>query len=132
MFFFDKIGRRTHPPLYASTVAAGFPSPADDYMEGALDLNEFLIAHPAATFMVRVEGASMTGAGILSNKDPIIDKQYRRLTVSKLIDFWTKNEKVVHKDKTGALVKRGAMFRGDSEIDQVCVASLATTCWRRV
>ena len=49
MFFFNKINRRTHPPLYVSTVAAGFPSPADDYMEGTLDLNEFLIAHPAAT-----------------------------------------------------------------------------------
>ena len=74
MFLFDKIGRRTHPTLYASTVAAGFPSPADDYMEGALDLNEFLIAHPAATFMVRVEGASMTGAGILSGDVLIVDR----------------------------------------------------------
>ena len=43
-------------------------------MEGALDLNEFLIAHPAATFMVRVEGASMTGAGILSGDLLIVDR----------------------------------------------------------
>ena len=74
MFFFNKTDKRKHPPLCASTVAAGFPSPADDYMEGALDLNEFLIAHPAATFMVRVEGASMTGAGILSGDVLIVDR----------------------------------------------------------
>ena len=74
MFFFNKTDKQKHPPLCASTVAAGFPSPADDYMEGALDLNEFLIAHPAATFMVRVEGASMTGAGILSGDVLIVDR----------------------------------------------------------
>ena len=74
MFFFNKLNKRVHPPLYVSTVAAGFPSPADDYMEGALDLNEYLIAHPAATFMVRVEGASMTGAGILSGDVLIVDR----------------------------------------------------------
>ena len=37
-------------PLFAATVQAGFPSPADDYLEGALDLNEHLIPRPAATF----------------------------------------------------------------------------------
>ena len=74
MFSFDKTHGRPRPPLYASTVAAGFPSTADDYMEGALDLNEYLIAHPAATFMVRVEGASMTGAGILSGDLLIVDR----------------------------------------------------------
>ena len=74
MFLLSKTDKRQHPPLYASTVAAGFPSPADDYMEGALDLNEFLISHPAATFMVRVEGASMTGAGILSGDVLIVDR----------------------------------------------------------
>jgi DNA polymerase V len=74
MFSSDKTHGRLRPPLYASTVAAGFPSPADDYMEGALDLNEYLIAHPAATFMVRVEGASMTGAGILSGDLLIVDR----------------------------------------------------------
>ena len=74
MFLFNKIDKRKHPILYVSTVAAGFPSPADDYIEGTLDLNEFLIAHPAATFMVRVEGTSMTGAGILSGDVLIVDR----------------------------------------------------------
>ena len=51
-------------PLYASRVPAGFPSPADDYLEGTLDLNRYLISDNAACFMVRVSGDSMQGAGI--------------------------------------------------------------------
>ena len=54
-------------PLFAATVQAGFPSPADDYLEGALDLNEHLIRRPAASFRLRVTGDSMSGAGIHSS-----------------------------------------------------------------
>ena len=61
-------------PLYASKVSAGFPSPADDYLEGELDLNEHLIAHPAATFFVRVSGDSMIGAGIHPEDILIVDR----------------------------------------------------------
>lgn len=74
MFLPDEKTGLPHPPLYASAVAAGFPSPADDFIESALDLNEHLIAHPAATFMVRVDGSSMTGAGIFSGDLLIVDK----------------------------------------------------------
>jgi DNA polymerase V len=41
-------------PLYACPVSAGFPSPAEDYLEGKLDLNQYLVKHPAATFFVPV------------------------------------------------------------------------------
>lgn len=51
-------------PLFMAPVAAGFPSPAEDYIEGKLDLNLHLIKHPAATFFVRVAGDSMIDAGI--------------------------------------------------------------------
>ncbi len=61
-------------PLYAARVAAGFPSPADDYIEGKLDLNEHLVKRPAATFFVRVEGDSMIGAGIHSGDILIVDR----------------------------------------------------------
>ncbi len=61
-------------PLFAANVAAGFPSPADDYMEGKLDLNELLIQHPAATFFVRVDGDSMTDAGINSGDLLVVDR----------------------------------------------------------
>ena len=51
-------------PLFGATVSAGFPSPADDYIERPLDLNEHLITNPPATFFVRVSGQSMKDAGI--------------------------------------------------------------------
>jgi DNA polymerase V len=50
--------------LCSSTVAAGFPSPADDYLAKPLDLNQHLVAHPAATYLVRAKGHSMMGVGI--------------------------------------------------------------------
>jgi len=61
-------------PLYGSRVAAGFPSPADDYLEGTLDLNQHLINHPAATFFVRASGYSMINAGIYPGDILIVDR----------------------------------------------------------
>lgn len=61
-------------PLYLSRISAGFPSPAEDYVEGYLDLNEHLIAHPSATFFLRVDGDSMTGAGIYHGDILIVDR----------------------------------------------------------
>lgn len=62
------------PPLYSSTVRAGFPSPADDYIEDRLDLNNYLIKHPAASFFVTASGDSMQNAGIHSGDLLIVDK----------------------------------------------------------
>jgi len=61
-------------PLFLSGVSAGFPSPASDYVEKTLDLNEYLIKHPAATYFVHVQGDSMIGAGILSGDLLIVDR----------------------------------------------------------
>ena len=61
-------------PLFLVPVAAGFPSPADDYLDGRLDLNTHLIKHPAATFFVRVVGDSMLDAGIHSGDLLIVDR----------------------------------------------------------
>ena len=61
-------------PIFLDSVSAGFPSPATDYMENKLDLNEYLIKHPAATFIVKAKGPSMTDAGILSNDLLIVDR----------------------------------------------------------
>ncbi len=52
--------RRLARPLIAWRVPAGFPSPAEDYVEGRIDLNRDLIKHPLATFYIRVSGDSMT------------------------------------------------------------------------
>ncbi len=62
------------PAFFTSRVEAGFPSPADDYLEGTLDLNEHLIRRPAATFFLRVSGDSMTGAGIYPGDILIVDR----------------------------------------------------------
>lgn len=61
-------------PLFLSGVSAGFPSPADDYIDRQLDLNEHLITNPSATFFVRVAGDSMTGAGINNDDILIVDR----------------------------------------------------------
>jgi len=60
-------------PLFVGKVAAGFPSPADDYFEKTLDLNELLVQKPAATFFVRAQGQSMLGAGIHHNDILVVD-----------------------------------------------------------
>ncbi len=60
--------------LFTDAVAAGFPSPATDYCESRLDLNEFCIQHPAATFFVRAAGDSMLEAGIFPGDIVIVDR----------------------------------------------------------
>ncbi len=61
-------------PLMMARIPAGFPSPAEDYVDRKLDLNSLLIRHPAATFFVRAEGDSMIGAGIHSGDLLIVDR----------------------------------------------------------
>lgn len=61
-------------PLYQTRVKAGFPSPADDYIEKRIDLNEILIKHPSATFYVEVDGDSMVDIGIMDGDILIIDR----------------------------------------------------------
>jgi DNA polymerase V len=61
-------------PLYDTRVSAGFPSPAEDYLDKTLDLNDLVIQHPAATFFVKVEGNSMIDAGIHSGDVLVIDR----------------------------------------------------------
>lgn len=61
-------------PLVWSSVSAGFPSPADDYIETSIDLNRELIRHPFATFYVRASGDSMIDAGIRPNATLIVDR----------------------------------------------------------
>ncbi len=61
-------------PLFANRISCGFPSPAEDYIEGLLNLNEKLIPRPSSTFLVKAEGDSMTGAGIFEGDLLIVDK----------------------------------------------------------
>jgi DNA polymerase V len=61
-------------PMMAWSAAAGFPSPAEDYIDRPLDFNELLIEHPAATFAIRIAGDSMTGAGIFPGDIAVVDR----------------------------------------------------------
>lgn len=61
-------------PLFSSTVAAGYPSPAEDHIEETLDLNDYMVQRPDSTFMLRVEGESMKDIGILPNDILVVDR----------------------------------------------------------
>ncbi|MGJ8518351.1 LexA family protein [Carnimonas bestiolae] len=61
-------------PLAAGEVRAGFPSPADDYMETELDLVSHIVRHPSATFYVRAKGDSMEGYGIYDADILVVDR----------------------------------------------------------
>ena len=67
-------GKSHKLPLGASKISAGFPSPADDYIEDMLDLERLLVQHPAATFYLRVSGDSMSGAAIMSGDILVVDR----------------------------------------------------------
>ena len=65
---------RLHVPLAGPAVPAGWPSAAQDYFDGDLDLNEHLIHNPAATFILRVAGDSMRDAGISNGDELVVDR----------------------------------------------------------
>jgi len=90
-------------PLASEPVAAGFPSPADDYVEVGIDLNEQLIRHPTSTFFLRVSGHSMTGAGIQDGDllvvDRSLDPRPGRVVVAVLDGYFTLKRLVRHQGR---------------------------------
>ena len=64
-------------PFMGGAVMAGFPSPAEQYVERSLDLNELLVARPAATYFVRAEGDSMEGVGIRAGDLLVVDRSLK-------------------------------------------------------
>lgn len=79
---------RRHLPLIGARARLGFPSPADDFIEDALDLNELLIRNPAATFFYRAEGDSMVGAGVCSGDILIVDRSVTVQNGDKVLASW--------------------------------------------
>ena len=69
-----KAGNPLHLPLVAARISAGFPSGMEDFIERKIDLNETLVRHEAATYFIRVQGDSMTGAGIQDGDILIVDR----------------------------------------------------------
>ncbi|AYL66170.1 MULTISPECIES: translesion error-prone DNA polymerase V autoproteolytic subunit [Citrobacter] len=75
MLFFQPAKRRQTKnfPLFSDLVPCGFPSPAQDYVEKGIDLNDLLVQHPSATYFVKSSGDSMVGAGIGEGDLLIVD-----------------------------------------------------------
>jgi repressor LexA len=63
-----------HPVKVLGTIEAGFPSPAEEELADTISLDDYLIANPNATFLLRVSGDSMSGAGILPGDMVIVDR----------------------------------------------------------
>jgi DNA polymerase V len=67
-------GSKKELDLFLQKISAGFPSPAEDFLEKRLDLNDYMIKNQSATFLVKVEGSSMTGAGIFNGDVLVVDR----------------------------------------------------------
>ena len=88
--------------LYSNSVCAGFPSPANDYIEGEIDLNQYLIKNPPATFIVRSQGESMLKSSIHPGDLLIVDKSIKPKNNSIVIasingDLTVKRIKILNK-----------------------------------
>lgn len=81
-------------PYFSARVPAGFPSPAEEYAGSELDINELLIDNPPATFMVRVSGDSMIGAGIMDGDYLVVDKS-RQAKHGDIVIAFVNNEMLV-------------------------------------
>lgn len=101
-------------PVFLSPVQAGFPSPADDYLEKPLDFNKELIKHPAATFAFRIVGDSMVGVGIHSGDKVIVDKAARPkpgdIVIVALNNEWTV-KKLAVQDKRPKLLPANPNYK---------------------
>ena len=98
-----------HPPLMESGASCGFPSPAEQYANTPLDLNELLVKNPEATFFVRADGESMINAGIRSGDILVVDRSKEPVENS-IIIACVNNEftvKYLHRDEDGIILKSG-------------------------
>ena len=122
-------------PSIETRVPAGFPSPAQDYLEDEIDLSSYLIRNPAATYMMRVEGDSMQGAGILDGDLVIIDKSlevaHGRIVIAcQHGEFTIKRAK---KDRHGAwwLCPENPAFKPVRCVDDCEIWGIVVGCVRR-
>ncbi len=113
-----------YPPVMASPAVCGFPSPAEQYAESPLDLNELLVRKPAATFFVRAAGDSMIGAGIRPGDILVVDRSLEPVD-SSIVIACVDNEftvKILRKNQDGVALEpanrryRTIFFRGGMEL----------------
>ena len=109
-----QIQNKSYHQFYSCAVTAGFPSPADDYLESKLDLNDYLIKHPSATFFVRVAGDSMVNAGIHNNDIIIVDRSIKpkhgKIIVAAL-DGQMTVKRLYRRDKKVILLPENKLFK---------------------
>jgi DNA polymerase V len=101
-------------PIFLESIHAGFPSPADDFAEKKLDLNEYLIKHPAATFFVRVKGHSMKGCGIEEGDLLIVDRAvspYHGAVIIAFLEGEFTVKRIIFKGKKMYLVAENTFYR---------------------
>ena len=98
-----------HPPLMESGASCGFPSPAEQYANSPLDLNELLVKNPEATFFVRADGDSMINAGIRSGDILVVDRSRTPVQGSIIIACINREftVKYLHRDEDGIILKSG-------------------------
>jgi len=115
-------GEPQYLPCFLSRVRTGFPSPADDYMDKRLSLDEYLIKHPAATIYCWTEGESMEGVGIFDGDMLIVDRAEKprhgdivlasldgELTC-KILDTHHRCLRAAHKNYSPIAIREGSAF----------------------
>lgn len=112
--FIPNYSRKISRPLFSSRVSAGFPSPAEHYIEGRIDLNRELIQHQLSTFYIRVIGDSMEPL-IYSGELLIVDKMFepanRDIVVARIGDDLCVKRLRVLPDKTVYLMSENLSYR---------------------
>ncbi|MBI59598.1 peptidase S24 [bacterium] len=100
-------------PYFTTKIQAGFPSPADDFMDNRLNINDFIIKNPISTYYVKVSGDSMIGAGIFSGDILVVDRSIKatnnRIVVAMVDGDFTVKRLRYHKQKL-YLVSENSQF----------------------
>ena len=108
-------------PFFVSKIQAGFPSPADDFMDNRLNINDYVIKNPLSTYYVKVSGDSMIGAGIFSGDILVVDRSIEvadnRIVVAMIDGDFTVKRLRYHKDKL-YLISENSQFVPIEVIEQ--------------
>ena len=125
------------PQLALEAVPAGFPSPAQGYYSGPVDLNRHLMRDPTATFLVRVSGDSMTGAGIFDGDELVVDRgldAHDGAVVVAVVNGELTVKRLLRSEGRTALLPENPAYPVIelSELDELMIWGVVTRCLHRV
>ena len=119
---FGSAAKKFKLPLLADSVSAGFPSPADDYIDTELNLHKYLVKHPAATYFVRASGYSMEKAGIYDGDLLVVDKSQevknRDIVIAYVNGEFTVKRYIVEKTKIILKAESNSKMYSNIEINE--------------